>query len=73
MEAELGEGSSLGRRTTKPTWGGTPLPLAAGPSHLYKEGQGSPPRTHKFLSSTSGLEPFWFRASNCFSQRFRAF
>ena len=51
MEAELEEGSSLGRRPTKPTWGGTLLPLAGQPSHLYKEGQGTLLDTHKILSS----------------------
>ena len=40
--------SSKPAASPRPSWGGTPsLPWRATPSHLYKEGQGSPP-THKF-------------------------
>ena len=69
----LGGGvSSPSRRANQGRLGeGLPSPGRASPP--IKGGAGLPPRTHKFLSSTSGLEPFWFRASNCFSQRFRAF
>src|SRR5215216_3853026 len=52
--SRLGGGVSLLQAggQPRPSWGGTPsLPWRATPSHLYKEGQGSPPRHTSFLSS----------------------
>ena len=52
---------------------GLPPSLARLAPPPIKGGAGLLLETHKFLPLISGLEPFWFRASNCFSQRFRAF
>ena len=74
VETDFGEDSLLSKPTRHPrlTWGGTPLPLAAPPTYK-RRGRASSSRHTSSYPLISGLEPFWFRASNCFNLRFRAF